>query len=310
MRSVWRTAVLALLGLGLTGCMWLFTPPQAVLTANVTSGTAPLSVTFTLSSSTGQITSYTLAFGDTSAPATGTDITVAVVHTYTAPGTYTATLTVQDNRGRTSTATVTITVTTPPTTSVSLGAFPASGSAPLYVDFWATVTAAPGKRIVHLRVEYGDGEPDFTADVDFETYNWWLTNHSYTDPGTYTATLTATDNAAQATAASVTVTVTSPPPQITAFTATPDTGPAPLSVDLDFTAVAGATGRKIVKYTLSFGDTTSLTEEGLNIVHPATLVRTIPHDYTQTGSYTATLKVWDDLSKTDEESLAIEVTTP
>ncbi|MBC7093257.1 PKD domain-containing protein [Candidatus Bipolaricaulota bacterium] len=300
-------AILALLGLGLPGCMWLFTPLQAVLSADPTSGVAPLTVQFDLSGSTGSITSFTLRFGDGSPDLVGSDITVAVVHTYTSPGTYTATLTVQDARGRTSSATVVITVAAPPTTSVSLGAIPASGPAPLTVNFSATITAAPGRRIKHLALDYEtDGTPDFEAAVDFENYSGPIASNAYADPGTYTATLTVTDDAspAQTFTASVTITVTSPPPVITAFTATP-TGV--LAVDFHFEAQAGGTGRKIVKYTLSFGDTTSLTEDGLNIVHPATLSRTISHDYVQTGSYTATLKVWDDLNQMTEDTEAVNL---
>lgn len=99
MRRIWKIGLVVVFGLGLAGCAWLFAPPQAVLTANVTSGVAPLSVTFSAAGSTGDIVSYTLTFGDGSDPATESNITVAVAHTYTTAGTYTATLTVQDNRG-------------------------------------------------------------------------------------------------------------------------------------------------------------------------------------------------------------------
>ena len=98
-------------------------------------------------------------------------------------------------------------------------------------------------------------------------------------------------------------TETTPPPKTVPFPADTTVDPEELS----FEARAGGTGRKIVKYTLAFGDTTSLTEDGLNIVYPNLLIRTISHDY-ETGSYTATLKVWDDLNNTDEESLTIEGT--
>ncbi|MCR4391913.1 MAG: PKD domain-containing protein [Candidatus Acetothermia bacterium] len=325
MRSVGKVAVLVLLGLGLSGCAWLFTPLQAVLTATPTSGVAPLSVTFSAAGSTGTIVSFTLDFEtDGTVDYTGTDITVAVVHTYDAPGTYTATLTVQDARGRTNAATVTITVTASPTTTVSLGAIPASGPAPLDdVDFWVTINAAPGRRIVHLRLEYGDGSPDFEATVDLVAYNGLLTGHSYTDPGTYTATLTATDDEAQATSASVMITVTSPPPEITSFSVYDGVNPpvkfddvdptlaitAGHTVDFDFAAQAAA-GREIAKYTLLCpgSDIPSLTEEGLtgNTLTRNDLMRT----YATAGTYTATLQVWDDVGNSDLATLTIEVTAP
>lgn len=320
MRRIWRMGLVALLGLGLAGCAWWFQPPQAVLTASVVAGTAPLSVQFDLSGSTGQITTYTLAFGDGSAPATGTDITVAVVHTYTTPGTRTATLTVQDARARTSSVSVTITVNAAPTTTVSLGAIPASGSAPLSVEFWATITAATGRRIKHMQLEYGDGTPDFTADVDFATYAFFIVGagHQYTTPGVYTATLTLTDDAspAQTSTATATVTVTSPPPEITAFTVDgSDVEPVGVVVSTDvtfaFQAQAGDPTRKLVKWEIRSGDGYVVTvnvapTDTLNVTH------TYSGGYTQTGSYTASVKVWDDLTpaKTAEESLEVEVAVP
>ena len=72
-------------------------PPVAAVSANPTSGTAPLTVTFDGSASTdsdGSITSYAWNFGD---GATGTG--PAASHTYNNAGSYTATLTVTDNGG-------------------------------------------------------------------------------------------------------------------------------------------------------------------------------------------------------------------
>ena len=77
-------------------------PPTAVISANPTSGSAPLAVAFSGSGSTdldGTITSYAWNFGD---GATGTGATVS--HTYSVAGTFTATVTVSDNGNATSTA--------------------------------------------------------------------------------------------------------------------------------------------------------------------------------------------------------------
>ncbi|MDD2912297.1 MAG: PKD domain-containing protein [Candidatus Bipolaricaulis anaerobius] len=316
MRRIWKIGLVVVFGLGLAGCAWLFAPPQAVLTASVTSGTAPLPVQFDLSGSTGDIVSYTLTFGDDSDPATGSDITVAVVHTYEDPGDYIATLTVQDARGRTSSASVGITVSAAPTTTVSLGAVPASGPAPLDVEFWATISAAPGRRIKHVALDYEtDGTPDFESDVDFATYDWWIGLYEYTTPGTYTATLTVTDDAspAQAFTATATITVTSPPPEITAFTATPQTPSVGADVTFAFEAEAGDAARKLVKWELRSGDGYVVT---VVLTTPASTLN-VTHDYAggyaQTGSYTATVKVWDDLTptaNTDEATLDVDVVAP
>jgi uncharacterized repeat protein (TIGR01451 family) len=95
------------------------TAPHAALTANPTSGTAPLSVTLDGSGSsdpdTGDhVAMYTFYFGDGSSPVTQSDATIS--HTYANPGSYRATLTVTDSRGQESSdvGTATITVTSSP----------------------------------------------------------------------------------------------------------------------------------------------------------------------------------------------------
>ena len=82
-------------------------PPVAALTGSPTSGPAPLMVNFNGTSShepagaCGTINSYTLDFGDGSAPATNS--TGVFAHTYANPGDYPARLTVSDTSGLKST---------------------------------------------------------------------------------------------------------------------------------------------------------------------------------------------------------------
>jgi PKD repeat protein len=87
--------------------------PVAGLTADPTSGTAPLTVSFDGSASSdpdGTIVSWSWDFGDGS---TGSGPTVS--HTYSVPGAYVTTLTVTDDRGGTDTGTESVLVTEPPT---------------------------------------------------------------------------------------------------------------------------------------------------------------------------------------------------
>jgi len=90
-------------------------PPVARISASPTSGTAPLTVSFSGASSTDNvgIVSYYWSFGDGTA---SSGITAA--HTYRAYGTYTATLTVRDAAGNPDSDSLTITVSPPVTPPV------------------------------------------------------------------------------------------------------------------------------------------------------------------------------------------------
>ncbi|GAB3884662.1 hypothetical protein GCM10029964_046030 [Kibdelosporangium lantanae] len=98
-------------------------PPVAAASANKTSGTAPLAVTFSSAGTSdpdGGTLTYAWTFGDG-----GTSNAANPSHTYTANGTYTATLKVTDSTNLSSTASVIINVgNTAPTVSIEL---PANG---------------------------------------------------------------------------------------------------------------------------------------------------------------------------------------
>ncbi len=88
------------------------TPPTAVITASPTSGTAPLAVAFSGTSSTdsgGTITSYAWDFGDGQ---TSTSATPS--HTFAGVGAFNVSLTVTDNAGKQGSTSTTITVSAPP----------------------------------------------------------------------------------------------------------------------------------------------------------------------------------------------------
>jgi PKD repeat protein len=90
------------------------TTPTASFTASPTSGSAPLTVQFT-DTSTGSPTAWSWSFGD-GASSTAQN----PAHTYANPGTYTATLTASNSSGSSDAATTTITVTTPTTAAISV----------------------------------------------------------------------------------------------------------------------------------------------------------------------------------------------
>jgi PKD repeat protein len=89
-------------------------PPTAAISATPTSGTAPLTVTFSSAGSVdsdGSIVAYHWNFGDGGSQSGGQ----TAQRTYSTPGAYQATLTVTDNSGLTGSKAVTITVQPPVT---------------------------------------------------------------------------------------------------------------------------------------------------------------------------------------------------
>jgi len=147
--------------------------PTAGFTAAPTSGTAPLTVNFT-DTSTGSPTSWAWAFGDG-----GNSSLASPSHTYTSTGTFTATLTVSNTLGSSS-ASRTITVSQPSAPIASFTATPTSGAAPLTVNFTDTSSGSP----TSWAWDFGDGGISSSASP----------SHTYGTTGTFTATLTATND--------------------------------------------------------------------------------------------------------------------
>ena len=180
-----------------------------------------------------------------------------------------------------------------------LQANPTSGSAPLTVLFTLGATrqgstftfTTPGANVA---LQTGSSLPATVVRV-------------YPEPGTYVATLVVEEGTRSATT-QVGITVTAPPavaPQILTFDA-PQTVSQLSQVQFRFTARAGGAGRKLGEYRLWFGDG-EMYSEPVSVPHPQTLSRTITHVYAQRGSYTATLRVYDDLHHWAEEKRTVAI---
>ena len=157
-------------------------PPVAVASATPTSGDAPLPVAFTAAGSSdldGSIVAYAWDFGD------GTSATgAAVTHTYPAGGAYTATLTVTDNDGLTGSAALTISARAFNQFPAAVAsATPSTGVAPLVVTFTAAGSSDLDGSIVAYAWDFGDGTGATGASA----------THTYLTGGSFTATLTVTD---------------------------------------------------------------------------------------------------------------------
>lgn len=260
---------------------------KAAITTNTTSGPAPLSISFSATSSTGAIVSYLWNFGD-GGTATGNTAT----HAYATAGSYIAKLTVTDTAGLTNIASTTVTVTasttttTPPTAVISSSA--AAGQAPLTVTFNGSgSTSAATATIASYAWSFSDGSSATGASA----------SHAFTAAGTYSTTLTVTDSKGLTSSASTPIVVTAPvtttnKAPTAAASATPATGPAPLTVTFDASASTDADGT-IASYLWTFGDGSTATG------------KTATHTYTTAATFSAALKVTDNQGATGSTSKTI-----
>jgi len=171
-------------------------PPTAVLSVTPQSGAAPLTVVADSSGSSspnGSIASRSIDFGD------GTvTTTVQASHTYNSAGTFTVKLTVTDNLGLTASVSQTVVVNAavnqPPSCTLSVS--PSHGAVPLQVTANAACTD-PENDIVSTVIDWGDGSSTSGSSG----------SHIYTNTGSYTIRVTATDSGQLTGSASQTVTV-------------------------------------------------------------------------------------------------------
>jgi len=172
-------------------------PPHASFTISPASPEVDETVNFDASSSSdpdGTIVNYAWNFGDGT---TGTGITAS--HSYSSAGTYTVTLTVTNNDGLTDTATRDVTViplVDPDATSPE----PDAGN-DMRVEAGSIVTFDASESrdnvgIVSYEWDFGDGT----------TGTGITATHTYTQPGTYTVTLTVEDKAGNRVTDSCTIT--------------------------------------------------------------------------------------------------------
>ena len=174
----------------------VYANPTAAFSSNVTSCCAPLSVKFTDESTKGDndIASWYWQFGD------GATSTIQnPTHTYAA-GTYNVSLTVTDEHGCSDTETKEACITSNLGPTAALSASPTSGHAPLEVDFTDNSMAGDNP-IVDWYWEFGDGATSTQQNP----------SHTYA-AGTYTITLTITDEHGCNDEATTTIVATVPPP--------------------------------------------------------------------------------------------------
>jgi len=203
--------------------------PSASATADPMTGPASLDVTFTGAGTDpdGTIALYEWDFVGDGTYDWSSTTTGDVTHSYSSAGIFNATFRVTDNDGLIDTDSVLISVSGPPISKP--GAFPTSGEAPLTVTFFSNGEDLDGSPEYYDWDFNGDGSNDRRLIASMNTI------YTYTQTGTYNATLMVTDNEGLTGTAFVTITVTgstSPGYPTAIAMATPSNGGAPLQVTL------------------------------------------------------------------------------
>jgi PKD repeat protein len=181
---------------------------------------------------------------------------------------------------------------TPPAIT-SFDGEPLSGESPLTVDFSVSAYDPDG-----YIVEYAW---DFDWDGNYDDNTSQNTFYTYTDAGTYIASVRVTDDGGASAEETITITVLSKsnePPSISSFTASPDKGEAPLEVT--FSIDVSDPDGEIIGYEWDFdGDGTF---EATTDTVPAS------HLYSINGIYTARVRAADDGGATVSGETTITVT--
>lgn len=173
-----------------------------------------------------------------------------------------------------------------PTPVAAFNVSPAGGTAPIAITFSDVSTNNPTTYAWDFD---GDGITDSIVQVP--------PPFTFTIPGTYQAQLTVS-NGITFTSATKPIIISAPPGPVANFTATPQTGTAPLSVTLTNTSTSST---PITSYAWDFGNSSTATTAG-----PFT------KSYTSAGTYTVTLKVTNSFGQNSTASKVITVasTTP
>ncbi len=227
--------------------------PLAVAAANPLTGEAPLHVEFNAAGSSdpdGQIVAYhwDLANGNSSSAANTS-------FEYTLAGVYNITLTVTDDSGAQRSDSLTISVTEPlfnqPPTAI-LSADKTSGTAPLLVEFDGSLSTDDSNVDLYAW-NFGD---DTVGSGD-------TIKHSYTEPGSYVATLTVTDDEGATDSATVNISI---------------------SGEVVNTAPIADTSATASAFTISKGKNATVTLDGSNSSDPdGSIVSYIWHQDTANG---------------------------
>jgi YVTN family beta-propeller protein len=232
-------------------------PPVAGFHSNLTSGPVPLCVQFT-DDSTGEASSWQWDFGD----GTPNSTLQNPAHSYTTPGVYSVTLTVGNYGGSDAIEKVSLITALPVPPVSDFHANITSGISPLCVGFTDDSTGT----VTGWQWDFGDGSANATGQNPV---------YVYAVPGTYTVTMTATNDGGSGAIQKTGYIHALDPSLDAAFHADLTEGTAPLAVAFTDDSVGAITG-----WQWDFGD-----GSGNSTLQSPT------HTYTVPGTYTVMLTI-------------------
>ena len=271
----------------------------ASFTATPASGPPPLVVQVDGSASTpahGTLVSWSWDWGDGSPSDSG----VTSSHSYAATGTYRITLSVVDNGDSNGPATTGVisqdvnclTAGNQPPTAQITSAGPLIGDAPLFVSFSGSgQDAAPSGDLLEHRWDFGDG----SAPVVYSGLTPGATSsptHTYAAAGDFVCIFRVTDSEQVWSEATINVSPNRPGAPHAIPSASPRSGPPPLSVTVDGSASYDSRGI-LTSYRWDWADQTSDTTVQASHVYPTI------------GTYTIRLTVTNNSGVTDTASLDV-----
>jgi parallel beta-helix repeat protein len=176
--------------------------------------------------------------------------------------------------------------------SAALTVTPGSGKPPLAVSADASASSDPDGDIQSYTFDFGDGSPVVGPQGGSTA------PHTYTQPGTYTVTVTVRDSGNRTSQATAQVTVSNDALPQAALEVTPESGRAPLDVVADASASIDPDGT-ISSYSFDFGD-------GSPVVGPQPGA-TASHTYATEGTYTVRVTVRDDAGQPAQATRTVTV---
>ncbi|MEK6921974.1 MAG: PKD domain-containing protein, partial [Nanoarchaeota archaeon] len=261
-----------------------------------TTGTVDEEITLTVDAtdSDGTIAQYDWDFGDGTTDSTTTDSTI---YTYTRADTYTVTVQVTDDAGETAQCTQDITISEEITENeapiADCSLIPTSAEVLEDITFDGSGSSDSDGTIANYEWDFGYLDPSGNS-MGVSGFTLSTTQFGYAEAGTYTVTLTVTDDdgATGSCTEDITISEATDLPAIAVASASPTSGEPTLWVEF---SSAGSSGNEPLSYYWTFSDGGSSTAANLG------------HYYHSEGTYTATLTVTDADGDTDSDTVTITV---